>query len=155
MKHPASQKVLESRIEARCRARGLKLTAHQRLIVEAISKAQDHPDFGELYRRITERDAHVSRPTLQRTLRLLTREGIIERQKFRDRRYRYEPILGEHHDHLVDVTTGKVCNFTNAELERLQKDIALKLGFELIEHRLELYVTPLAIVKRAARSRLK
>jgi Fur family ferric uptake transcriptional regulator len=151
MKHPASEKVLESRIEARCRASGLKLTAYQRLIVHVISEARDHPDFAELYRRIAERDAHLSRPTLQRTLRLFTQEGIIERQKFRDRRYRYEPISDIHHDHLIDVTTGQVCDFANAELELLQKDIALKLGFELTGHRLELYVKPLPRVARRDR----
>ena len=143
----AEPNAAKSSIEERCRTGGLKLTAHQRLIVRIISEARDHPDFPELYRRIAACDAGVSRPTVCRTLRLLTREGIIERRTFRDGRYHYALSQG-HHDHLIDLKSGKISEFSDPEIERLQKEIARKLGYELTGHRLELYATPLRVSRR-------
>lgn len=134
----------KSRIEALCRASALKLTGHRRLIIAVISEARDHPDFPELYRRIAERNPRISRATVARTLKLLTSERIIERRLFRDRRYHYKPASDAHHDHLIDMKTGKVCEFSDPKIERLQKEIALKLGYELTGHRLELYAVPLS-----------
>jgi Fur family ferric uptake transcriptional regulator len=134
---------MKTPIEAQCHARGLKLTGQRRLIARVISKARDYPDFPELYRRVAERNPRVSRATVSRTLKLLTSEGIIERHAFRGGRYRYERVSGDHHDHLIDLKTGKVCKFTDPKIERLQEQIAKKLGFKLVDHRLELYALSL------------
>jgi Fur family transcriptional regulator, ferric uptake regulator len=127
-------------IEAECRARGLRLTGPRRLIAKVLADAHDHPDVPELHRRVTKLDNRVALATVYRTVRLLEAEGIIERHAFLDGRAHYEEVSGIHHDHLIDVETGKVIEFTSPEIEHLQAEIAAKLGYQLVgHHRLELY----------------
>lgn len=134
---------MANRIEALCREKGLRLTGQRRVITEVLSKAHDHPDAYELHRRVARRDPGISLATVYRTVRRLEAEGILERHAFRDGRARYEAAAGQHHDHLIDLETGKVIEFSSPEIERLQAEIARRLGFKLIGHRLELYATAL------------
>lgn len=129
-------------VEKACRAKGLKLTNHQRFVVRLVSEARDYPDFVELYRRAGAANPRISRATVSRTLTLLIREGIIERHMFQDGRLHYEQMPQRHHGHLIDLSSGKVCEFNSPEIERLQEKIARELGYKLIAHRLELYATP-------------
>ncbi len=135
---------MKNRIEERCRARGIRWTEPRRLIVQVLSEARDHPDAEALHRRVAERNPRVSRSTVYRTLRVLRSVGIVEEHHFRKDRGRYEPVPRRHHDHLIDVATGTVLEFRNAEIERLQKEVAEWLGYRLIGHRLELYAEPWA-----------
>src|SRR5215211_2545823 len=130
---------MTNRIELQCRAKRLRLTGQRRLIAEVLADAHDHPDVPELHRRVTERDGGVSLATVYRTVRRLEAEGILERHEFRDGRSRYEAAPRKHHDHLIDIETGKVIEFQSVEIERLQAEIASRLGYELVGHRLELY----------------
>ena len=132
-----------TRIEAQCRAKGMRLTDQRRLIARALSDAQDHPDVFELHRRVVTQCPHVALATVYRTVRRLEAEGIVERHEFRDGHARYEPASKTHHDHLIDLETGSVIEFRNAEIERLQREIARRLGYRLVSHRLELYATPI------------
>lgn len=131
-----------NRIEQQCRDRGMRLTGQRRLIAEVLSEAHDHPDVPELHRRVAARDAGVSLATVYRTVKRFEEAGIIERHAFRDGRARYEAAPNKHHDHLIDLQTGKVIEFRSEEIERLQAEIARRLGYELIGHRLELYAQP-------------
>jgi Fur family ferric uptake transcriptional regulator len=128
-----------TRIEKLCADRGLRMTDQRRVIARVLSEATDHPDAEELYRRASSVDPHISIATVYRTVRLFEDAGILERHDFRNGRSRYEEMHESHHDHLIDVQTGKVIEFRNEEIERLQKRVAEELGFELIDHRLELY----------------
>jgi Fur family ferric uptake transcriptional regulator len=119
------------------------MTGQRRIIARILSEADDHPDVEEVFRRAAERDPRISLSTVYRTVRLLEDEGIVERHDFGDGRARYEPIGHQHHDHLIDVTTGAVIEFTNEDIERLQERVAADLGFRLIGHRLELFGMPL------------
>src|SRR5215208_189910 len=110
-------------IEAECRARGLRLKGPRRLIAQVIADAHDHPDVAELHRRVTKQDSRVALATVYRTVRLLEGQGIVERHAFLDGRARYEEVSGNHHDHLIDVETGNVIEFTSPEIERLQAEI--------------------------------
>jgi Fur family ferric uptake transcriptional regulator len=109
------------------------------LIARVLAAAHDHPDVRELHRRVAALDPKVSLATVYRTLNRLEDEGIIERHAFRDGPARYEPASGQHHDHLIDIDTGRVIEFTSPEIERLQAEVTARLGYELIGHRLELY----------------
>jgi len=133
---------MPSRIEAQCRAKGIRLTGQRRLIAEVLSGAKDHPDVAELHRRVAERDSGVSLATVYRTVKRLETEGIIERHEFQDGRARYELASKGHHDHLIDLETGKVIEFQSATIEQLQEEIAHRLGYEIVGHRLELYAVP-------------
>lgn len=126
-------------IEALCQERGLRITEQRRVIARVLSDADDHPDVEELYRRASEIDPHISIATVYRTVRLFEEAGILERHDFRDGRSRYEPTPEEHHDHLIDVESGVVVEFHDEELEALQMRIAEQLGYELVDHRMELY----------------
>lgn len=126
-------------IEAICAERGLRITEQRRVIARVLSDADDHPDVEELYRRASAIDAGISIATVYRTVRIFEEAGILERHDFRDGRSRYEPTPEEHHDHLIDVETGAVIEFHDDALEELQRAIADRLGFELVDHRLELY----------------
>ena len=126
-------------LEAQCRAKGIRLTGQRRLITQILSEATDHPDVYELHRRVTARDASVNLATVYRTVKRLETEGIIERHAFRDGRARYETAAPAHHDHLIDIETGRVIEFQSAEIERLQAEIASRLGYDLVGHKLELY----------------
>jgi Fur family ferric uptake transcriptional regulator len=118
------------------------MTEQRRIIARVLSEAIDHPDAEELYRRAASLDPHISIATVYRTVKLFEDAGILERHDFRDGRSRYEEVPESHHDHLIDVQSGKVIEFRNEEIERLQRLIADELGFELVDHRLELYGVP-------------
>ena len=131
------------RIENLCIEKGMRMTEQRRVIARVLSAAEDHPDVEELYRRAHDVDPHISIATVYRTVRLFEEAGIIARHDFRDGRSRYEEATDVHHDHLIDMKTGKVVEFVDAEIEALQEAIARKLGYRLIDHRLELYGVPL------------
>lgn len=126
-------------LESLCAARGLRMTDQRRVIAKVMSDAQDHPDVEELYRRSVDVDSRISIATVYRTVRLFEEAGIVERHDFRDGRSRYEPASDDHHDHLIDLESGDVVEFHNEEVEELQRQIAEKLGYELVDHRMELY----------------
>jgi Fur family ferric uptake transcriptional regulator len=130
---------MESRIERLCIERGLKMTGQRRVIARVLSDAADHPDVEELYRRATQLDQHISIATVYRTVRLFEEKGILERHDFGGGRARYEPSEHGHHFHLIDIETGKVIEFQDAEHEELMRGIASRLGFDLVSLRLELF----------------
>jgi Fur family ferric uptake transcriptional regulator len=126
-------------VEALCADKGLRITEQRRVIARVLSEAEDHPDVEALHERASAIDPGISIATVYRTVRLFEDAGILERHDFGDGRARYEAAAETHHDHLIDVETGKVIEFVDAELEALQKRIAEKLGFRLVDHRMELY----------------
>ena len=126
-------------IEALCAEKGLRITEQRRVIARVLSEAEDHPDVEALHARAAAIDPGISIATVYRTVRLFEEAGILERHDFGDGRARYEAAPEAHHDHLIDVETGKVIEFVDPELEALQKTIAEKLGFRLVDHRMELY----------------
>lgn len=128
-------------IEALCAAKGLRITDQRRTIARVLSDATDHPDVEELYRRSAAIDARISIATVYRTIRLFEDAGILERHDFRDGRARYETAAGDHHDHLIDIESGQVIEFHDPEIEALQARIAARLGYKLVDHRMELYGT--------------
>lgn len=130
------------RIENLCIAKGMRMTEQRRVIARVLSNAQDHPDVEELHRRAHAVDPRISIATVYRTVRLFEEAGILSRLDFRDGRSRYEEASETHHDHLIDMTTGKVIEFVDAEIEALQEAIARRLGYRLVDHRLELYGLP-------------
>lgn len=132
-----------SRIEQRCIDKGMKMTDQRRVIAQVLSDSADHPDVEEVYRRATARDPRISIATVYRTVRLFEEESILERHDFGDGRARYEEAPNEHHDHLIDVNSARVIEFTSPEIEALQREIARRHGFRLVGHRLELYGVPL------------
>lgn len=123
--------------------KGMRMTEQRRVIARVLSAAHDHPDVEELYRRAHTVDPHISIATVYRTVRLFEDAGIISRLDFRDGRSRYEEATDHHHDHLINMKTGQVVEFVDEEIEALQEAIARKLGFKLVDHRLELYGVPL------------
>jgi Fur family ferric uptake transcriptional regulator len=131
------------RIEKLCVDKGMRMTDQRRIVARVLSTAKDHPDVEELYRRAHEVDPHISIATVYRTVRLFEEAGIIERHDFRDGRSRYEEAPDQHHDHLIDMRSGKVIEFMDDEIEALQNAIARRLGFKLVDHRLELYGVPI------------
>ena len=131
------------RIEKLCAEKGMRMTDQRRVVARVLSTAKDHPDVEELYRRAHAVDPHISIATVYRTVRLFDEAGIIERHDFRDGRSRYEQAPDEHHDHLIDMRSGKVIEFVDSEIEALQNAIAKRLGFKLVDHRLELYGVPI------------
>ena len=133
-----------SRIEERCIEKGMKMTEQRRVIARVLSDSSDHPDVEEVYRRATIIDPRISIATVYRTVRLFEEAAILERHDFGDGRARYEEAPSEHHDHLIDLNSGKVIEFHSDEIETMQHEIARKHGFRLIGHRLELYGVPLA-----------
>ena len=126
-------------IEALCAEKGLRITEQRRVIAQVLSEAEDHPDVEALHARSSAIDPGISIATVYRTVRLFEEAGILERHEFGDGRARYEAAAEAHHDHLIDVETGKVIEFVDPEIEALQKQIAEKLGFRLVDHRMELY----------------
>jgi Fur family ferric uptake transcriptional regulator len=131
------------RLEKLALEKGMRMTDQRRIVARVLSTATDHPDVEELYRRASAEDPHISIATVYRTVRLFEEAGIIEKHDFRNGRSRYEEARPEHHDHLIDMKTGKVLEFYDEEIERLKAAIARRLGFKLIDHRLELYGVPL------------
>ncbi|SFV38028.1 MULTISPECIES: Fur family transcriptional regulator [Hyphomicrobium] len=141
----------ETSIESRCAECGLRMTGQRRVIAQVLSSATDHPDVEEVHRRAHTIDRRISLSTVYRTLKLFSAKGILERHEFGHGRGRYEAAPREHHDHLVDIESGRVIEFSNPEIEELQERIARELGFELVGHRLELYGVPLAKKKPSNR----
>ncbi|MFZ5790288.1 MAG: Fur family transcriptional regulator [Pseudomonadota bacterium] len=134
---------MPSRIEKLCAERGLKMTEQRRVIARVLSDATDHPDVEQLYRRATAIDPRISISTVYRTVKLFEEANILDRHDFRDGRARYEEVPEHHHDHLIDVQSGRVIEFNSEEIEKLQHAVAEKLGYRLIGHRLELYGVPI------------
>ncbi len=128
-----------STLEEKCIAHGLKMTEQRRVIARVLSDSDDHPDVEQLYQRAVAVDNKISIATVYRTVRLFEEAGIIERHDFGDGRSRYEPAGEEHHDHLIDLRSGEVIEFTNSDIEKIQQEVARKLGYRLVDHRLELY----------------
>jgi Fur family ferric uptake transcriptional regulator len=131
------------RIEKLCIEKGMRMTDQRRVIARVLSDAHDHPDVEELHRRAHAVDPHISIATVYRTVRLFEDAGIITRHDFRDGRSRYEEHRETHHDHLINLQTGEVVEFVDGEIEALQEAIARKLGYRLVDHRLELYGVPI------------
>jgi Fur family ferric uptake transcriptional regulator len=130
-------------IEEACVAKGLRMTGQRRVIARVLGKSRDHPDVEELYKRASAIDDKISISTVYRTVRLFEDAGIIERHDFRKGRARYEQVPDEHHDHLIDLRSGKVIEFRSEDIERLQDEIARRYGYRIVDHRLELYAVPL------------
>ena len=130
-------------IEALCAQKGLRITEQRRTIARIISESIDHPDVETLHERAASVDPNISIATVYRTVRLFEEAGILERHEFGNGRSRYEAVTDEHHDHLIDVESGKVLEFHDLELEELKRRVAERLGFRLVDHRLELYGVPL------------
>jgi len=130
-------------IETRCAEQGMRMTEQRRTIARVLNDAADHPDVEELFRRCVALDNRISISTVYRTVKLFEDAGIIERHDFREGRARFEQISESHHDHLINLRTGEVVEFQSEEIEALQAEIARRLGFRLIDHRLELYALPL------------
>jgi Fur family transcriptional regulator, ferric uptake regulator len=141
---------MASSLEKKCEEHGLKMTEQRRVIARVLSDSDDHPDVEMLYQRASAVDAGISIATVYRTVRLFEESGIIAKHDFGDGRSRYEEASEEHHDHLINLRTGEVIEFTNEQIEKLQETIARELGFELVDHRLELYGIPLNDKKKKA-----
>ena len=127
----------------KCNKLGLKMTEQRKVIVQVLSDSKDHPDVELVYQRASEIDKNIGIATVYRTIRLFEENNIIEKHEFKDGRFRYEEVPDEHHDHLIDVRSGKVIEFQNDDIEELQKRVATELGYELVDHRLELYGVPI------------
>ena len=138
------------RLERLCLEKGLRMTGQRRVIAQVLSESTDHPDVEMVHQRAVAIDSGISISTVYRTVRLFEEAAILERHDFGDGRARYEEIPKEHHDHLIDVKTGNVIEFQNVDIERLQKVVARELGYQLVDHRLELYGVRLSKKERAA-----
>ena len=141
---------MPSRIERLCIEKGLKMTEQRRVIARVLSESEDHPDVELLYQRAHAVDPHISIATVYRTVRLFEEANILERHEFGDGRARYEDAGKEHHDHLIDLKSGRIIEFKNEEIERLQRKVARHLGFRLVDHRLELYGVALTAEEKAS-----
>ena len=130
-------------LEEQCAQKGMRMTDQRRVIAQVIEAAADHPDVEELYRRASTIDARISLSTVYRTLNLFEESGLVTKHDFKDGRARFELIPDEHHDHLIDIRSGTVIEFRNEEIEAIQDLIAKRLGYRLVDHRLELYAVPL------------
>ena len=126
-------------IEQKCISKGVKLTGQRKIIARVMSEAEDHPDVDELYNRVTKIDSKISIATVYRTVKLFEEAGILAKHDFKGGKARYEEISESHHDHLIDVKTGEIIEFVDDEIEKLQKKVAEKYGYELVDHKLELY----------------
>lgn len=146
---PEDQGQKPSAIEQVCLEKGMRMTDQRRIIARVLSDSSDHPDVEEVYARSTAVDARISIATVYRTVRLFEEAGILERHDFRDGRSRYELLSEDHHDHLIDLDSGEVMEFQSEEIEKLQEEIAKKLGYKLVDHRMELYAVPLKRTKKS------
>jgi Fur family ferric uptake transcriptional regulator len=142
---------MPSRLEQLCIEKGLRMTEQRRVIARVLSDSADHPDVERVHRRATEIDPKISIATVYRTLRLFEEASILARHDFGDGRARYEEATSDHHDHLIDVQTGRVIEFRNEKIEQLQREIAEHLGYKLVGHRLELFAVPAAGNGKAGR----
>lgn len=139
MDKPAETETLEEQ----CVKKGMRMTEQRRVIAQVIEAAIDHPDVEELYRRASKEDPKISLSTVYRTVNLFEEAGLVAKHDFKDGRARFEPLPDTHHDHLIDIRSGKVIEFRNEEIEAIQEVIAKRLGYKLVDHRLELYAVPL------------
>jgi Fur family transcriptional regulator, ferric uptake regulator len=130
-------------LEEQCAQKGMRMTEQRRVIAQVLEQAPDHPDVEELYRRASTVDPRISLSTVYRTVNLFEEAGLVTKHDFKDGRARFELIPDEHHDHLIDIRSGKVIEFRNEEIEAIQEVIAKRLGYRLVDHRLELYAVPL------------
>ena len=128
-----------SDIENKCIKRGVRLTDQRKLIAKIMSESTNHPDVDELHKRVNKLDAKISIATVYRTVKLFEEAGIVAKHDFKGNKSRYEQAPQEHHDHLIDINTGEITEFINEDIEKLQKQVAEKLGYKLVDHRLELY----------------
>ena len=126
-------------IEQKCIAKGVKLTDQRKIIAKVMSEANDHPDVNELYNRVSKIDSKISIATVYRTVKLFEETGILTKHEFKGGKARYEQLDESHHDHLIDVKTGEIIEFVDQEIENLQKKVAEKYGYNLVDHKLELY----------------
>ena len=126
-------------IEKKCIDKGVKLTEQRKIIAKIMSDADDHPDVDELYKRVSKIDSKISIATVYRTVKLFEESGILAKHEFKGGKARYEELNESHHDHLIDVKSGEIIEFVDNEIEKLQKKIADKYGYELVDHKLELY----------------
>ncbi len=130
---------MSSDIENKCLKKGVRLTEQRKIIAEVMSKADDHPNVDELHRRVNKLDQKISIATVYRTVKLFEESGIIAKHDFKGNKSRYEQTTEEHHDHLIDINTGDIIEFVDEDIEKLQTKVAEKLGYKLVDHRLELY----------------
>ena len=126
-------------IEQKCIAKGVKLTEQRKIIAKVMSEANDHPDVDELYIRVSKIDSKISIATVYRTVKLFEEAGILAKHDFKGGKARYDELSESHHDHLIDIKTGEIIEFVDDEIEKLQKKVAEKYGYELVDHKLELY----------------
>ena len=126
-------------IENKCIKKGVRLTDQRKLVAKVMSGSDDHPDVDELHKRVAKLDSKISIATVYRTVKLFEEAGIVAKHDFKGTKSRYEQTTQEHHDHLIDVNTGEITEFVNDDIEKLQKQVAEKLGYKLVDHRLELY----------------
>ncbi len=131
------------RIEKQCIEKGMRMTDQRRVVARVLSSAEDHPDVEELYHRAAAVDPHISLATVYRTVRLFEEAGVVERHDFGDGRSRYEEAGDDHHDHLINIKTGEVIEFFDADIEKMKEALAEKLGYKLVGHKLELYAVPI------------
>ena len=130
-----------SDIENKCIKKGVRLTDQRKLVAKVMSDSADHPDVDELHKRVSKLDSKISIATVYRTVKLFEEAGIVSKHDFKGNKARYEQAPKEHHDHLIDINTGEITEFVNEDIEKLQKQVAEKLGYKLVDHRLELYGT--------------
>ena len=130
---------MSSDIENKCIKKGVRLTEQRKLIAKVMSQSADHPDVDEMHKRVNKLDSKISIATVYRTVKLFEEAGIVEKHDFKGNKARYEQAPQEHHDHLIDINTGEITEFVNEDIEKLQKQVAEKLGYKLVDHRLELY----------------
>jgi len=128
-----------SKIENKCIQKGVRLTDQRKLVAKVMSESEDHPDVDELHKRVSRIDPKISIATVYRTVKLFEEAGILAKHDFKGNKARYEQTTQEHHDHLIDINTGEITEFVNEDIEKLQKEVAQKLGYKLVDHRLELY----------------
>ena len=126
-------------LETRCIQKGVRLTEQRKLVAKVMSDSEDHPDVDELHKRVTKLDSKISIATVYRTVKLFEEANIVSKHDFKGNKSRYEQTTKEHHDHLIDINTGEITEFVNTDIEKLQKKVAEKLGYKLVDHRLELY----------------
>ena len=130
---------MSENIEQKCLAKGVKLTEQRKIIAKIMSESKDHPNVNKLYNRASKIDSKISIATVYRTVKLFEEAGIVAKHDFKGNKARYEQASEEHHDHLIDINTGEIIEFVNEDIEKLQKKVAEKLGYKLIDHKLELY----------------
>ena len=126
-------------IEGKCKQKGVRLTDQRKQIAKVMSESENHPDVDELHKKVSKFDSKISIATVYRTVKLFEEAGIVSKHDFKGSKSRYEQAPEEHHDHLIDINSGEITEFVNEEIEKLQKQVAEKLGYRLVDHRLELY----------------